>query len=117
MSCNKKTSQDFATAIGKSLASFYTYRTRSASIPTAELLIKMATVLDCDITELITNPKATVAGQSLKGLSEMEQALAHMAFGKFRDPDLTEDDRQILFQDWIRDYDRLKAMKARHLKP
>ena len=114
---NNKTSKDFADAIGKSLASFYTYRTRTTSRPPQELLVKMADVLGVSITEFIADPGATIAGQAVKGLTEKEQFFAEMMFNKYRDPDLTEEDRQLLFEDWTRDYDRLKAMKARHTKP
>ena len=117
MAREKKTSQDFATAIGKSLASFYTYRTRTTSRPPQEMLVKMADVLGCSITEFIADPGATIAGQDVKGLTEKEQFLAEMMFNKYRDPDLTEEDRLLLFEDWTRDYDRLKAMKVRHNKP
>ena len=107
---------DFAKACEKSASSIYTYSSRIASRPPEPLMRVFAKTLGCSILEFTTDPAATIAGQAVDGLSEREQVLAEMLFSKFRDPALSEDDRQMLFEDWMRDYDRIKTMKARHQK-
>ena len=108
--------REFAMAIGKSDGTVYSYMSRRSTRPPEPLGRMMAEVLGCRLTELYSYPGATIAGQPVKGLTEREQVLAELLFAKYRDPDLTEPDRQMLFEDWMRDYDRLKAMKARHTK-
>jgi len=108
------TTAEFAYQVKKSVAMIYSLRSRPTSLPTVELVVDIARVLRCRITELITDPGATIAGQDVTGLTGKEQVLAEIIFQKYRDPEFDEADRQQLFEDFIRDYDRLKAMKARH---
>lgn len=80
--------------------------------PHIESLQWAATVFGCSVTEFVDDPNQEVAGQSTEGMSEKGRFLSSLMFDKFNAPDLTDEDREILFKEFLQNDDKLRSIKA-----
>jgi len=108
-----RTIDQFAELVHRSVQTVYSYRTRPEAKPPFELVQAFCREFGEDESELWSFPNTTL-GKWADGLTDTEAHLLEMAVKKFKDPALSTEDREMLFEDWLRDYDRIKAMKARH---
>ena len=106
---------DLAKLIGlsgwKSLKQYYSGKIK---IPGRNLIESMIPVLGCQASDLMNDPGAKIAGKTTEGMSEKSRFLASLMFDKFMSSDLNDEDREILYQDWLQNHDRLRSHKARH---
>jgi hypothetical protein len=100
--------------LGLSLSHFRNCLYRDEKRLGVDALSTSAGLFGCSVSEFIDDPGAEVAGQTTDGLSEKSRFLASLMFDKFKSSDLTDDDREILYQDYLQNYDRLQTLKARH---
>ncbi len=81
--------------------------------PGLETITKASALFNVPITEFLDDPGTSMVGQSVADLSEMKRFQATVMLQDMRSEDLTEQDWQTLFEDYIHARDRLRAMKAR----
>ena len=109
-----ETQAQFAALLGLSLTHFRNGLYREEKRLGVDALSQSAGIFGCSVSEFVDDPGAEIAGQTTEGLSEKSRFLASLMFDKFKASDLTDEDREILYQDYLQNYDRLKSLKARH---
>jgi transcriptional regulator with XRE-family HTH domain len=81
--------------------------------PHIESLQRAATLFGCSVTEFIDDPGKEIAGVDVAQLSEKRRFLAGLMFEGITADDLSDEDAQLLYEDYLAAKARLIAMKNR----
>lgn len=93
-----------------SLHSLFYDKTRKAGL---EVIQRAAVMTGKSITEFIDDPGQPIAGQDASHLSDKRRFLAGLMFDGITADDLSDDDAQLLYEDYLAAKARLIAMKTR----
>lgn len=109
------TQKQLAEELGTSLGTlrFWLYGDRR---PSLQSLQRVAALCGCSVTEFIDDPGQEIAGQVAPDLTEKRRVIASMMFDGVTSTDLSDEDAQLLFEDFIAMKSRLQALKARAKK-
>jgi len=67
----------------------------------------------CSLSEFIDDPGKEIAGVDVTQLSEKRRFLAGLMFEGITAEGLSDEDAQLLYEDWLANLNRLRALKAR----
>lgn len=81
--------------------------------PSFEFIQRAAALFECKLTEFIDDPGEKIAGEDASSLTPKRRFLAQMMFERYSSEDLTDEDAELLFQDFLANEQRLRAIKAR----
>ena len=109
---NGKSQDQVASELGVSLGHLRNLLYRSDKRPSLELLQRACTLFGVSVTDFIDDPNARPAGQDLSSASEQSRFLASVIVQDMNAPDLTDEDRQELWEDFQRGLSRIRKRKA-----
>lgn len=106
-----KTQIQIAQDLGTTYATlrFWLSGTRS---PKRASLQRAAALFETSVTNFMDDPGGAIEGEEASGLSEIQRFRAKVILGDMKAEDLTDQDWQIIFEDYIHARDRMRAIKS-----
>lgn len=84
--------------------------------PYIENLQLMSEVFGCSVTEFMDDPGQEIAGQDASELTEKRRFIAGLMFEGITSDELSDEDAQLLYEDYLANRARLIALKNRMKK-
>lgn len=109
---NGKSQEKVASELGVSLGYLRNILYRSDKRPSLELLQRACALFGVSVTDFVDDPNAKLAGQDLSSASAQARFLASVIVQDMNAPDLTDEDRQELWEDFQRGLSRIRKRKA-----
>lgn len=109
---NKKTQQKVADELGISLGHLRNIMYRDDRRPSLDVLKKACVLFGVSVTDFIDDPNALPAGQDMSDQSDQARFLATVMVQDLMASDLTDEDRQELWEDFQRGLARIRKRRA-----
>ena len=104
------TNEEVAQRMGIAVSTLITYTYQKNRGPGPKILLKFAETVGCSIAELMLDaPASHLPGD----MGEVDEFRFSQMLESMKNPDLTPEDRQILFEDFTAAYERLLILKQR----
>ena len=105
---NAQVAEDLGTTPGN--LKFWKAGTRQPYIVNLQ---RMAEVFECSVIEFVDDPGQEIAGQTAAGLTDRRRLLASQMFEAITSRDLTDEDVQLVYEDFLNSLNRIRALKVR----
>lgn len=109
-----KTNADVAAAMGIKPDTFSKYLYNNAKRQfSMEQLMGASALFECSVYEFILDSANTCRNEGLTSLSDKAKFFAQLILEKYRSSDISDEDREILYEDFVRNEQRIREIGQR----